>query len=137
MGRVSSQIYHLQYTTSIHHEAFLDIYVLGIIAPDVPVGEAARADPALVKRFMDSDPAWKLARYVFECMEHRREYGRTVLSSEESDGSSSVDDSSLWTEEFDELESISLMDDDLEVLPLEPMLAPSRAPPPVGEGAIL
>ena len=50
----------------------------------------------------------------------------------------SVDDSSLWTEEFDEeLESISLMDDDLEVLPLEPMLAPSRAPPPVGEGAIL
>ena len=73
----------------------------------------------------------------FECMEHRREYGRAVLSSEESDGSSSVDDSSLWTEEFDELESISLMDDDLEVLPLEPMLAPSRAPPPVGEGAIL
>ena len=49
----------------------------------------------------------------------------------------SVDDSSLWTEEFDELEYISLMDDDLEVLPLEPMLAPSRAPPPVGEGAIL
>ena len=70
-------------------------------------------------------------------IEHRREYGRAVLSSEESDGSSSVDDSSLWTEEFDELESISLMDDDLEVLPLEPMLAPSRAPPPVGEGAIL
>ena len=27
-----------------------------------------------------------------------------------------------------ELESISLMDEDLEVLPLEPMLAPSRAP---------
>ena len=25
-----------------------------------------------------------------------------VMSSEESDGSSSVDDSSLWTEEFDE-----------------------------------
>ena len=50
---------------------------------------------------------------------------------------SSVDDSSLWTEEFDELESISLMDDDLEVLPLEPMLAPSRAPPPFGEKAIL
>ena len=37
----------------------------------------------------------------------------------------------------EELESISLMDDDLEVLPLEPMLAPSRAPPPFGEGAIL
>ena len=37
----------------------------------------------------------------------------------------------------EELESISLMDEDLEVLPLEPMLAPSRAPPPVGEGAIL
>ena len=53
------------------------------------------------------------------------------------DGSSSVDDSSLWTEEFDELEYISLMDDDLEVLPLEPMLAPSRAPPPFGEGAVL
>ena len=51
---------------------------------------------------------------------------------------SKVDDSSLWTEEFDEeLESISLMDEDLEVLPLEPMLAPSRAPPPFGAGAIL
>ena len=46
--------------------------------------------------------------------------------------------SSLWTEEFDEeLESISLMDEDLEVLPLEPMLAPSRAPPHFWEGAIL
>ena len=69
---------------------------------------------------------------MFECIEHRREYGRAVMSSEESGGSSSVDDSSLWTEEFDEeLESISLMDDDLEAsLPLEPMLAPSRAPPP-------
>ena len=87
---------------------------------------------------MDSDPAWKLARYVFECMEHRREHGRAVMSSEESCGSSSVDDSGLWTEEVDEeLGSISLMDDDLEVLPLEPMLAPSRAPPPFGEGAIL
>ena len=73
----------------------------------------------------------KLARYVFECIEHRREYGRAVMSSVESDGSSSVDDFSLWTEEFDEeLESISLMDEDLEVLPLEPMLAPPRAPPP-------
>ena len=52
-------------------------------------------------------------------------------------GSSSVEDSGLWTEEVDEeLESISLMDDDLEALPLEPMLAPSRAPPPFGEGAI-
>ena len=53
------------------------------------------------------------------------------MSSEESDGSSSVDDSSLWTEE---LEYISSMDDDLEVLPLEPMLAPSRAPPLLGKG---
>ena len=80
---------------------------------------------------MDSDPAWKLARYVLECMEHRREHGRAVMSSEESCGSSSDDDSVLWTEEFDEeLEYISLMDDDLEVLPLEPMLAPSRAHPP-------
>ena len=43
----------------------------------------------------------------------------------------SVDDSSLWTEEFDEvLDSISLMDDNMEVLPLEPKLSPSRAPPP-------
>ena len=66
-----------------------------------------------------------------------RENGRAVMSSEESCGSSSDDDSVLWTEEFDELEYISLMDNDLEVLPLEPMLAPSRAPPPVGEGAIL
>ena len=33
--------------------------------------------------------------------------------------------------------SISLMDDDWEVLPLEPKFAPSRAPPPFGEGAIL
>ena len=50
-------------------------------------------------------------------------------------GSSSDDDSVLWTEEFDEeLESISLMDDDMEVLPLEPMLAPSRAPPLLGKG---
>ena len=67
---------------------------------------------------------------MFECMEHRREHGRAVMSSEESCGSSSVEDSGLWTEEVDEeLESISLMDDDLEALPLEPMLAPSRAPP--------
>ena len=36
-----------------------------------------------------------------------------------------------------ELDSIYLMDDDMEVLPLEPKLAPSRAPPPFGEGAIL
>ena len=44
----------------------------------------------------------------------------------------------LRTEVDEELESISLMDDDLEALPLEPMLAPSRAPPPpFGEGAIL
>ena len=65
-------------------------------------------------------------------------YGRAVMSSEESCGSSSDDASGLWTEEADEeLESISLMDDYLEVLPLEPMLAPSRAPPPFGEGAIL
>jgi hypothetical protein len=50
---------------------------------------------------------------------------------EESCGCSSDDDSVLWTEEVDEeLESISLMDDDMEVLPLEPKLAPSRAPPP-------
>ena len=36
------------------------------------------------------------------------------MSPEESDGSSSVDDSSLWTEEFDEeLESISLEATDL------------------------
>ena len=109
--------------------------LFSIFAPDVPVGEAARANPALVKRFMDSDPAWKLARYVFECMEHRREHGRAVMSSEESCGSSSVEDSGLWTGEVDEeLESISLMDDDLEVLPLEPMLAPSRAPPLWGKG---
>ena len=39
------------------------------------------------------------------------------------------------TEVDEELESISLMGDDLEVLPLEPMLAPSRAPPPLlGKG---
>ena len=104
--------------------------LFSIFAPDVPVGEAARTDPALV-RFMDSDPAWKLARYVFECMEHRRENSRAVVSSEESGGSSFDDDSILGTEESDEeLESISLMDDDMEVLLLEPMLAPSRAPPP-------
>ena len=68
-------------------------------------------------------------------MEHRREHGRAVMSSEESFGSSSVADSAgLWTEEVDEeLESISLMDDDLEALPLEPLLASSRAPPPFGE----
>ena len=84
---------------------------------------------------MDSDPACKLSRYVFECMEHRRENDRAVMSSEESCGSSSDDDSVLWTEEFyEELESISLMDDDMEVLPLEPMLAPSRAPPLLGKG---
>ena len=43
-----------------------------------------QTQPYLVnKRFMDSGPAWTLARYVFECMEHRREYGRAVMSSEE------------------------------------------------------
>ena len=65
------------------------------------MGEAARTDPALVRRFLDSDPAWKLACYVFECMEHRRESGRVIVSSEESFGSSSDDDSIMWTEELD------------------------------------
>ena len=50
---------------------------------------------------------------MFEYMEHRRENGRAVMSSEESCGSSSDDDSVLWTEEFDGvLDSISLMVDD-------------------------
>ena len=87
--------------------------LFSIFAPNIPVGEAARTDPALVRRFMDSDPAWKLARYVFECMEHRRESGRVIVSSEESFGSSSDDDSILWTEEFDEeLDFISVMMDE-------------------------
>ena len=50
-------------------------------------------------------------------MEHRREHGRAVMSSEvgvSRSGSSSDDDSGLWTKEFDEeLESISLMEDDM------------------------
>ena len=42
-----------------------------------------------------------------------REIGRAVRSSEELCGSSSDDDSAMWTEEFDEeLDSISMMDDD-------------------------
>ena len=52
--------------------------LFSIFDTDVPVGEATRTDPALVKIFMDSNPAWKLARYLFECMEHRRESGRAV-----------------------------------------------------------
>ena len=50
---------------------------------------------------------------MFECMEHRRESGRVIVSSEESFGSSSDDDSILWTEEFDkELDFISVMMDE-------------------------
>ena len=67
-----------------------------------------------------------------------RENGRAVMSSEESCGSSSDDDSVLWTEEFDEeLESISLMEDEVQVLycpwsiswPLH-----GRPPPLLGKG---
>ena len=80
---------------------------------------------------MDSDPAWKLARYVFECMEHRRESGRVIVSSEESFGSSSDDDSILWTEEFDEeLDFISVMMDEDDIA-LEALVGPfTGAPPP-------
>ena len=64
-------------------------------------------------------------------MEHRREYGRAVMSSEESDGSSSVDDSSLWTEEFDEeLESISLMDQRFGSFALGAYVGPFTGAPP-------
>ena len=40
--------------------------LFSIFAPDVSVEEAARTDPALVRRSMDSDPAWKVAQYVHE-----------------------------------------------------------------------
>ena len=59
------------------------------------------------------------------------------MSSEESCGSSSDDDSVLWTEEFDEeLESISFMDDDMDGIALGAFVGPfSGAPPPLlGKG---
>ena len=65
----------------------------------------ANCNPGRTPQRITAQPRnWKLARYVFECMEHRhrRESGRVIVSSEESFGSSSDDDSILWTEEFDE-----------------------------------
>ena len=67
---------------------------------------------------MDSDPAWKVARYVYECLEHRMESGIAIMSSEELCGSRSDEESSMWTEEFDEEMTVSIMADDCDSMAL-------------------
>jgi len=77
----------------------------------VSAAEATRADPALVRRFMDFQPASRVARYVFECVEYRRTANEATMSSEDISGSSSdMDESDLWTEESDGVSSSSLED---------------------------
>ena len=78
---------------------------------DVSVTEATQADPALVRRFMDFQPASRVARYVFECVEYRRTANEATMSSEDISGSTSdMDDSDLWTEQSDGVSSSSLED---------------------------
>ena len=71
--------------------------LFSVFSGDIPFVEAARANPALVRRFMDSEHASRVARYVFECVEHRRTANEATMSSEDMSGSSGfeVDDDSI------------------------------------------
>ena len=91
--------------------------------------------PPLIPGCPELDPAWYVYAIYFRICDLAVSLGRVVNGVF---AKHKHHPESACTVELDEeLESISLMDEDLEVLPLEPMLAPSRAPPPFGEGAIL